>query len=105
MKTVKVPKTPPSAFNPGRPASDLLRWKVEQLHAALAALDPSRSPRAPRRRRRMTEGAAAREIEALTRRLVPALAAAQTSAPTPTSAKSKKRPPRPRRKTTRRKAR
>jgi hypothetical protein len=105
MKTVKVPKTPASAFNPGRPASDLLRWKVEQLHAALAALDPSRSPRAPRRRRRMTEGAAAREIEALTRRLVPALAAAQAAARTPGAGDVKKRPARPRRKTTRRKAR
>ena len=38
MKVIKIPKTPKSAYNPGRPASALLRAQVEHLEAAVGHL-------------------------------------------------------------------
>ena len=34
MTLIKVPRPPKSAFNPGRPASALLKMQIEQLHHA-----------------------------------------------------------------------
>jgi hypothetical protein len=56
MPPIRVPKTPASAFDPGRPASSLLRSQVRQLQ--LAILDTIE-----------TEGDAAAHIKALTRQL------------------------------------
>ena len=62
MTDIKVPKTPPSAFNPDRPASALLRAQI--LHLEHAAGVPESPPN-----KRWTEGAAARYIAELTARL------------------------------------
>jgi hypothetical protein len=72
MDVIKVPKTPKSAYNPRRPASDLLKAQVEHLEAA------SNLPRdeGRRRRRPRTEGEVAKYVEELTRTLHPEGAAA-----------------------------
>ncbi|HEX2457316.1 MAG TPA: hypothetical protein VHI99_26695 [Vicinamibacterales bacterium] len=69
MKVINVPKTPVSAYNPGRPASDLLRAQVAHLEAAAGI-----APRDGRNRRGLrTEGQVAGYIAELTRRLNPQL--------------------------------
>lgn len=77
---IKVPKTPRSAFNKNRPASELLKAQLEHLEAAAGkyADDPStmpkaiRSPRSiksPRAIKSLTENDVATRIYALTRKL------------------------------------
>ena len=83
MEVIKVPKTPKSAYNPGRPASALLKAQVEHLEAAagVQAGDVRKRRRPPR-----TEGEASKYIEQLTRTLHPQGADAQgltLSAPSP----------------------
>ena len=67
MKVIKVPKTPMSAYNPGRPASDLLKAQLAHLEAA------SGIPPGDRRSRRAlrSEGQVASYIGQLTRALHP----------------------------------
>jgi hypothetical protein len=62
MTAIKIPKTPRSAYNPGRPASALLKAHILHLEHALGL--PESSPK-----RKWTEGAAARYIGELTARL------------------------------------
>ncbi len=62
MTHIKVPKTPKSAFNPDRPASALLVAHVMHLEHALGLPEGSK-------KKRVTEGAAARYIGELTARL------------------------------------
>ena len=71
---IKVPKTPRSAFNKNRPASELLKAQLEHLEAAAGkyADDPSTMPKAirsPRAIKSLTENDVATRIYALTRKL------------------------------------
>ena len=65
---IKVPKTPRSAFNKYRPASDLLKAQLEHLEAAAGKYqdEPSTVRRAIKA---LTEDDVATRIQALTRRL------------------------------------
>jgi hypothetical protein len=90
MDVIKVPKTPKSAYNPRRPASDLLKAQVEHLEAASNL--PGDAAR--RRRRPRTEGEAAKYIEELTRTLHPAGGATtdrMLEAPSPTGPARRRR--------------
>jgi hypothetical protein len=90
MDVIKVPKTPKSAFNPRRPASDLLKAQVEHLEAASNL--PGDAAR--RRRRPRTEGEAAKYVEELTRTLHPAGGATtdrMLEAPSPTGPAGRRR--------------
>lgn len=62
MAVIKVPKTPRSAFQPDRPAGQLLLSQVEHLEHAVGL------PFAKRKKR--TEGEAAQYIRQLTARLL-----------------------------------
>jgi len=63
---ITVPKTPKSAFNKNRPASDLLKAQLDHLEAAAGNYRPS-----AKKRGKLTEGQAAARIHALTRTLHP----------------------------------
>ena len=65
---IKVPKTPKSAFNKYRPASDLLKAQLEHLEAAAGKYqdEPSTTRRAIKV---LTEDDVATRIHALTRKL------------------------------------
>ena len=65
---IKVPKTPKSAFNKYRPASDLLKAQLEHLEAA-AGKYPGESSTLRRAARALTEDDVATRIQALTRKL------------------------------------
>ena len=65
--TIKVPKTPPSAFNTNRPASDLLKAQLEHLEAAGGAYSAAAATR--KRKRALSEGQVAARIHELTRGL------------------------------------
>jgi hypothetical protein len=85
MTVIKVPKTPKSAYNPERPASALLQAHIVHLEHALGLPEP-------KRKRRRTEGAAARYIGELTSRLMqqsglPLAAASASPAPVARRAK------------------
>jgi hypothetical protein len=64
MALIKIPKTPASAYNPGRKASDLLLFHVWNLEKALG-----RRPKPVASRKSMTEGEAAAYIRQLGREL------------------------------------
>jgi hypothetical protein len=90
MATIKIPRTPASAYNDQRRASDLLRAHVQNLEKAV---------RGPRTRTvvtdSMTEAEAARYIRELARqlhhqRLLPDLPQAPTIGQRPERAKHKK---------------
>jgi hypothetical protein len=71
MKVIRVPKTPKSAFNKKRPASDLLQAQIEHLEAVVF---PAANPGAPAIARPIrppvkTEGEAAAYIHSLTQQL------------------------------------
>jgi hypothetical protein len=66
---IKVPKTPKSAFNKDRPASELLKAQLEHLEAASGNYQSASS--AGRRAKPLTEGQAANRIYELTRGLHP----------------------------------
>jgi hypothetical protein len=76
VKTIRVPKTPPSAFNTQRPVSNLLKAQIANLEAATSG--PTRAPAG--RKRPRTEGQASALIRTLTAQLHPegALASAGT---------------------------
>jgi hypothetical protein len=75
---IKVPKTPKSAFDKNRPASDLLKAQLEHLEAAVG--NYRRRPPAKRKRGSpLTEGQVAILIHELTRRLHPLGAAARSA--------------------------
>jgi hypothetical protein len=63
---IKVPKTPKSAFNKYRPASDLLKAQLEHLEAA-AGKYPDERPTGRRAVKVLTEEDVATRIHALTR--------------------------------------
>jgi hypothetical protein len=88
MAVIKVPKTPRSAFQPDRPAGQLLLAQVEHLEHAVGL------PFTKRKKR--TEGEAAEYIRQLTARLLgqPEPIAAETPRP-----KTKKRAKKTRRRT------
>ncbi len=86
MTVIKVPKTPKSAYNPKRPANNLLRAQIEHLEHA--ADGPTRALRRPVQR---TEGEAARYIAELTARVL-------QSPPSPSPAAKPPRPRKPSRK-------
>jgi hypothetical protein len=69
MAVIKVPKAPRKAFNPDRPASDLLLKQIEHLEWA-ARPASERSPDKFRVRKPKTEGEAARVIAALTEKVL-----------------------------------
>lgn len=64
MATIKIPKTPPSAYNENRPASDLLRAHVQNLEIAVRGAQ-TKTVATPT----MTEAEAARYIRELARQL------------------------------------
>jgi hypothetical protein len=72
MTVIKLPKTPKSAFNPGRPAGALLLAQIEHLEHAVG-LEPKRV--------RRSEGQAAKYIAQLTAELLKR--SQQTTAPAP----------------------
>jgi hypothetical protein len=95
MRTIRIPKTPASAYNDARPASDLLRAHVENLEKAVhGSRKRSAVPGS------LTEGEAARYIRELGRRLhqkelLPTVTAAPTigqrpPASTPPSKKTRR---------------
>jgi hypothetical protein len=93
MAVIKIPKTPASAYNPGRKASDLLLAHVWNLEKALG-----RRPKPVAARKSMTEGEAAAYIRQLGRELhhrvlLPEFGAAPTIGqhPSPSTAKPKPR--------------
>ncbi len=65
---IKVPKTPKSAFNKYRPASDLLKAQLEHLEAA-AGKYQGESSTMRRAIKALTEDDVATRIQALTRKL------------------------------------
>jgi hypothetical protein len=75
---IKVPKTPKSAFDKNREASDLLKAQLEHLQAAVGNYRP-RSPAKRKGGKGLTEGQVGILIHQLTRRLHP-LAANDRSA-------------------------
>ena len=75
---IKVPKTPKSAFDKNRPASDLLKAQLEHLEAAVGDYR-SRSPARRKGGKALTEGEAAVRIHELTRRLHPLAAGARSA--------------------------
>jgi hypothetical protein len=62
IRTIKVPKVPRSAYNPERPASELLKAQIAMLEQANLSFDPGTAVRA---RAPQTEGQAARYIQQL----------------------------------------
>jgi hypothetical protein len=48
MKIITIPKTPRSAYDPARPASDLLKAHVANMQAVVHGARPGASPRRPR---------------------------------------------------------
>jgi hypothetical protein len=85
MATIRIPKTPPSAYNPFRLASDLLKAHVSNLEKAVG-----KRPAASAATKMMTEGEAAAYIRQLSRELhyrtlLPEIAAAQTVGQRPTA--------------------
>src|SRR5690349_3498889 len=81
VKTITVPKTPPSAYNPKRAVSSLLTTHVANLEAATRRhvhAGPSRKPR--------TEAQAARYIAELTQELHPHAHTPAEAAPVPPAA-------------------
>ena len=87
MTVIKIPKTPRTAFNPGRPASALLKAHILHLEHALGL--PEGSPK-----RRWTEGAAARYIGELTARLTGQPGPAPATKPSKPKPKPKRKPKR-----------
>ena len=77
LKTIRIPKTPRTAFNKKRPVSNLLKAQIAHLEAA--AYPAGTAPKRPRRPR--NEGQASAYIAELTRQLHPA--GAQESAAPP----------------------
>ena len=67
---IKVPKTPKSAFNKNRPASDLLKAQLEHLEAASGNYQSESSARR-KAAKPLTEGDVANRIHALTAKLHP----------------------------------
>jgi hypothetical protein len=67
---IKVPKTPKSAFDKNRPASDLLKAQLEHLEAGVG-IYRSQSPAKRKGGKTLTEGQIAVRIHELTRRLHP----------------------------------
>jgi hypothetical protein len=65
MAVIKVPRTPKKAFDPDRPASDLLRRQVEHLEWAVRPASERKPDMLPKRGPK-TEGEAAAKIEKLT---------------------------------------
>ena len=63
MATIKIPKTPASAYNPDRKASDLLKAHVSNLENAVGRRSKTAAAQA------MTEGEAAAYIRQLSREL------------------------------------
>jgi hypothetical protein len=63
MVEIKVPKTPKSAFNPGRPPSGLIQAQIQHLEAAAGTYQDAT---ARRRSKVRTEGEAADYIAQLT---------------------------------------
>lgn len=70
MAVIRVPKTPMSAYNTKRRASDLLRSQIQHLKWAIAD-PPQRTAKLkpPMVKGRLTEGQAAEQITKLSRRL------------------------------------
>ena len=84
MAVIRIPKTPKSAYNPDRKASDLLRAHVRNLEKAVGRRSRQASGS------KLTEGEAAAYIRELGRELhqrtlLPEVAAAPTIAQTPSS--------------------
>ena len=96
MTTIKVRKTPTSAFNPDRPASALLLAQIEHLEHAAGLPE--------KKQIRRSEGNAARYIAELTATL---LGTAPPTAPPPAPSKkrSKKKAGKTPKKTAKRRAR
>ena len=65
MAVIKVPRTPKKAFDPDRPASDLLRRQVEHLEWAVRPASERKPDMLPKRGPK-TERDAAAKIERLT---------------------------------------
>ena len=112
MTTIIVPKTPKKAYNPGRPASGLLRSQMEHLAAACGDYaSPYINPYARKKRRKpVTEGEAAEYIRTMTEQLrtrgpAPEPQAAAAAPVMPKPAKKKKRKAASRKRRTRRGAR
>ena len=97
MAVIKVPKTPRSAYQPDRPAGQLLLAQVAHLEHAVGLPET--------KRKRLTEGAAAEYIRQLTARLLgePEPVAAET--PRPKKRAKKKPAGKPRAKKARRRTR
>jgi len=90
MATIKIPKTPSSAYNEQRPASDLLRAHVQNLEKAVRGARTKTVVTAA-----MTEAEAARYIRELARRLhhqklLPDVTQAPTIGQRPERSKAKK---------------
>jgi hypothetical protein len=97
MAVIKVPKTPRSAFQPGRPAGQLLLAQVEHLEHAVGL--PFR------KRKRLTEGEAAEYIRQLTARLLGGPEPAAADMPRPKKPAKRKPAKKPRAKKARRRPR
>jgi hypothetical protein len=78
---IKVPKTPKSAFNKNRPASDLLKAQLEHLEAAAGNYQSESSSRR-KASKSLTEGEVATRIYELTRKLHP-ITVGEQPAPVP----------------------
>ena len=87
MTVIKVAKTPRNAFNPDRPASQLLRAHILHLEHVTQA--------APRKMKKLTEGEAAAYIGQLTARLLVGPKADIATPPAPPVRLSSRRPKRP----------
>lgn len=71
MTEIRVPKTPKSAFNKNRPASELLRNQVKQLEAVAERLPHAGDTPVPDAKRVKTEGQVADFIRRIQRVLNP----------------------------------
>ncbi len=78
MTEIRVPKTPKSAFNKNRPASELLKNQVKQLEAVAERLPGLKDAPLPNATRVKTEGQVADFIRKIARVLNPE-AAQQTA--------------------------
>jgi len=107
MAVIRVPKTPPKAFNKNRPPSSLLRSQIAHLEWAVRPAYERKPHQLPKVKVK-TEGQAAERIGELTERLHPkaakpvaAVAIPQPPAPPPKTAKRPRRKPTSRKRTTR----
>jgi hypothetical protein len=84
MAVIRVPKTPKKAYDPNRPAGDLLKRQVEHLEWAVRPAS-QRDPKQLKLNMPRTEGEAAARIAKLTTQLHPVSAPAPAAAAPPSA--------------------